>query len=669
MDDAFAEGERLFTFALIADSHVTEEEAAAIGGYDVDTVKLSVARSRFVVEEINRLAPDFVVHLGDITHPEPGTPAYEQSAERFHSVYNGLGCPLYFVAGNHDIGEKAFPGEPLTEQQARLTVNDDMIAEYERHFHSHYYSFEHENCLFVVINGMIVNSGLPCETAQRRWLEALLEEHRDRRVFLFSHYPAYLSRPDESDHYDATDEPGRSWLLGLLERYGIEAFFAGHVHNFFFNRHGETRCYVLPSTCFLRHDYHELFRIAPGMKQGRHDAAKLGYAVVYVHRTGHLHHTIRTYGRALEQDETPEPDRNVLPPVHALKPGNRGIGLSLRQPWCESADIPTPWGLDVFSRKYIRNDYPLMALWEMGVRDLRIPLDDLADDRTRARILELSASGHRFTAYSHGVPKGKAREALEGHGHHLTFWEVVAPVTGLSSLLHRISELKAETPVLFNAFRSRQESFSGSHGLEPDAAGLVDSILSLDGTGVAIDGLVFGVDRESAPAPAIASAGKAVEDRAIRAVVHIQSVHRRPKDVAQTRRHDANRIAEAVTGAMAHDAVAVVLDNFTGIDRGYYFSGGLVDRLYNPQEGARIVRNLHAALAEGCRLGQTLIEEGVKCLEIEHPAGAMALLLPDGPIDMPGGLADRTGAGSTMIDLVTGAPVAGRLAGPTLVVT
>ena len=39
-------GERLFTFAIIADSHVTEEEASAIGGYDVDTVRLGSARSR-----------------------------------------------------------------------------------------------------------------------------------------------------------------------------------------------------------------------------------------------------------------------------------------------------------------------------------------------------------------------------------------------------------------------------------------------------------------------------------------------------------------------------------------------------------------------------------------------------------------------------------------------
>ena len=136
-------GERLFTFAVIADTHITEAEATAVSGFDIDTVKLGSARSRYVVEQLNTLKPDFVVHLGDITHPAPGTPAYEDSADRFHRVYENLDCPLYLVAGNHDIGEKAFPGQPLAQQEAQRTVNDDMIAEYESQFQAQYYSFEH----------------------------------------------------------------------------------------------------------------------------------------------------------------------------------------------------------------------------------------------------------------------------------------------------------------------------------------------------------------------------------------------------------------------------------------------------------------------------------------------------------------------------------------------
>ena len=656
----------LFTFAVIADTHVTEEEAEAIGGYDVDTVKLGAARSAYVVRELNRLAPDFVVHLGDITHPEPGTPAYEDSAQRFHTVYEALECPLYLVAGNHDIGEKAFAGEPLPPQQEQRTVNDDMIAEYERHFQAQYYSFEHQDCLFVIINGMIVNSGLDCEAQQRQWLEALLAENQGRRVFMFLHYPPYLSRPDEIGHYDATDEPGRSWLLGGLERHKVEAFYAGHVHNFFFNRHGATSCYVLPSVCFLRHDYHELFRAAPGMRQGRHDGAKLGYAVVQVRDEGHLNHIIRSHGRTHGGTYDQPMEVDPLPLVHGLAPDRGAVGLDLRQSWCDSANIPTPWGLDVFRRKRIRNDYPLLAVWEMGVRNLRVPLDDLADAETRSRMAELTALGHRFTAFSYGLPKGAARQALIDHGQILSAWEVIAPTTSAPELLGDIAALKGGTPVFFNAYRAGAKTFSVSHGLAADERGTAEALLALDGARQAIDGLVFGIHWREAPLPAMIAARDSVAGLGVMAAVHVQFAYRRPREQDETERYDANRIAEAVIGALAYDDMGVFLDNFTGIDRGYYFSGGLVDRLYNPAAGAHIVRHLHAALPAGCHTGAVIEDGDDRLIELHEPGGA--LLLPatgTDPASLPSAPARAQGR---WIDLASGKMAPEHLVGPTLVI-
>jgi len=658
-------GDHLFTFAVIADTHVTEAEARAISGFDVDTVKLGAARSRYVVERLNSLKPDFVVHLGDIVHPVPGSPAYEDSAERFHGLYNKLDCPLYLVPGNHDIGEKALADQPLDQREAWGMVNDNKIAEYENLFQAQYYSFEHKDCLFVVINGMIVNSGLRCEESQRQWLETLLAENTGRRIFMFSHYPPYLSRADETCHYDATDEPGRSWLLGLFERHAVEAYYAGHVHNFFFNRHASTNCYVLPSPSFLRHDYHELFRVEPGMKQGRHDAAKLGYAVVDVHGKGHLNHAVRTYGRGFEAGETTPLKESSLTSVHALQPGRRGVGLYLRQSWCDSADIPTPWGLDAFRRKRVRNDYPLMALWEMGVRDLRVPLDDLADPDTGARMAELIALGHRFTVYSYGLPKGTAAEALEANGNNLAAWEVIAPTTRLVDLLAPMAALKGSMPVYFNPHRALVEAFSSSHGLPSDDTGAVEELLALDGFREVFDGLVFGVAWQEALAPAFAAARRSVEAFHLKAAVHVQFAHRKPLDREEIERHDANRIAEAVICAMAVDDMTLYLDNFTGIDRGYYFSGGLVDRLYNPLAGARIVRHLHAALVEGCEFGEASENDHGRWISLDRPGGVLLLPASDcDPALLPG--APPRDAGR-WIDLTSGDTPSTQINGPTLV--
>ena len=83
-----------------------------------------------------------------------------------------------------------------------------------------------------------------------------------------------------------------------MEEYGVEALFIGHVHNFWFYRHAETDCYLLPSTAFVRLDYSEMYRIAPGpdAEFGRNDKPKLGYFVVHVHEGGHVCDVIRTYG-------------------------------------------------------------------------------------------------------------------------------------------------------------------------------------------------------------------------------------------------------------------------------------------------------------------------------------------------------------------------------------
>jgi len=72
----------LFTFAVVADTHVTEEDATAIDGYDEDTVNLSLARSAYVVRQLNRLAPDFVVHLGDLTEENAARPQQPASRRR-----------------------------------------------------------------------------------------------------------------------------------------------------------------------------------------------------------------------------------------------------------------------------------------------------------------------------------------------------------------------------------------------------------------------------------------------------------------------------------------------------------------------------------------------------------------------------------------------------------
>ena len=65
----------LFSFAIIADTHITDAEAVEI----VDshqTGKKAASLYCDLIERVNEMEPAFVVHLGDITHPTPISPDY-----------------------------------------------------------------------------------------------------------------------------------------------------------------------------------------------------------------------------------------------------------------------------------------------------------------------------------------------------------------------------------------------------------------------------------------------------------------------------------------------------------------------------------------------------------------------------------------------------------------
>jgi 3',5'-cyclic AMP phosphodiesterase CpdA len=259
-------GPSLFSFAIIADTHITDEEAKAID-CSHQTGKKAASLYCDLIERVNSMEPAFVVHLGDITHPTPISPDYGETALAFHKASEIFSMPYYLVPGNHDIGEKIFPALPKLDEQ--ITITKRNIGLYEQHFGRQRFSFQHQDCLFIVINSMLINSGLEEEQEQWDWLEQTLQNHAGDRVFVFSHYPLYLSAKDELAHYDNVDEPGRSRMLDLLQQFNVEGFYAGHVHNFFYNYLDGMHQFVLPSTSIARHDYLEFFRTTPTREIGR----------------------------------------------------------------------------------------------------------------------------------------------------------------------------------------------------------------------------------------------------------------------------------------------------------------------------------------------------------------------------------------------------------------
>lgn len=654
-------GARLFSFVVMADSHVNQEENKASSDFAVN--RLSNARNRRVVHLINQLAPAFVIHLGDMVHPTPIHAGYVVAAKAFRDLVEELECPLYLTPGNHDVGDK--PGDWLPVQ----SVNDEFLALYERYFGTHYYSFDAHDCHFVVLNAQIINSGLACEVAQKNWLEQDLAANAGRRVFLCTHYPPYLHGPQEDGHYDNIDEPGRSWLLGLLTAYIVEAVFAGHVHNFWYHLHGETEIYLLPSTAFVRLDYSELYRVEPGPERGRNDAPKLGFLVVDVYESGHVANPVRTFGATLAPGVKLEGVRR-LPAVHTKSNTRAPVGIDLRYPWAETVEVAASGALDEFARKPARNDYPLMALWEMGVRRLRVPLTDLANPVTRERMRVWKRAGHEFTVYTHAVPSGGLRDVLTEHCDLISVWEVIAARRSFRDVLSQVSTVKAAAPLTVHLSKLRRGDDAHHHGdrarhviehgflIEEEEE--IRELLRRDG---GIDGFLFRLSREQSPWSGVRAIERLADALGTRGSAYVRLAADNPARALEDDLANANRVAETVVVAHACRDVDVWLDTFNDVDRGYFPRTGLVDRRYNPRIAGHVYRNLHAVLSAPSAefsLEETFAVSGARVLTMKKGAREFYFLImperevPVSLLPWPGESKGGAVAEVTWIDLVRG---------------
>lgn len=629
-------GSKLFTMVVVADTHLSEKDMESNSPFPVN--RLANGRMKHVVQDINAINPDFVINLGDLIHPVPGVPhAYKEAVERFLEQTSKLTCDQHLVPGNHDVGDKPIDWAPAG------VVCDDYLALWETYFGEHYYAFEKAGCHFIVINAQIINTGLEAEQAQREWLENYLAQHRGARFFFNIHYPPFLTEKDEPEHYDNIAEPGRSWLLDLMETHSVEALFAGHVHNFWFNRYADTDCYLLPSTAFVRQDYSEMYRVPPeeGEEHGRNEAAKLGYFKVNVYENGHVCHIVRTYGQLAEQGDTVVPPKvdAVHPAEHSYAP----LGFDLRQTWSEVLEIPPSGGLDEFIRKPVRNDYPLMALWEMGVKKLRVPLHDLQDTYVRERMKVLIEHGQEFTVFSFGLLTDAERQTLLEHQDLVSSWELAFAWQDLSKIASQQRSLKDELdlPVYLSRLRTHDDAWESgdryfhviNHGFSMDDREKMEMVLDAQEFRDLIAGFVLRMAWRDEPASFIRSAGALCDELGVKASVHVRLADENPAEANYDDLANANRIAATLASTLTQPNLDTFVDTFADNDRGYFVKNGVVDRRYNPRIGSQIVRNLYAEFngVEGLKqLETTSLTHGVV-----HQFGAgnrsFALVLPEAP--------------------------------------
>jgi 3',5'-cyclic AMP phosphodiesterase CpdA len=571
----------MLRFAVISDSHIRLPTGASEGGYPSNA--RTVERSTRIVEAVNELGPEFVIHLGDVVHPIPALDSHEEAVLLAREVFGQLDAPLYLLPGNHDIGDKHNAWMPAP------VVEEDSHVVFTRHWGPLYQSFDAGECHFVMLDTPVLNSGLAREDEQRDWLERDLAANArtGRRLFVLTHYPLFLFKADEPKHYDNIEEPARSWLLGLLKRYGAEAVFSGHVHNFFFNHLDGVRHYILPSTAFVRPEYAEFAHVGPASEFGRDDGAKLGFFLVEVDEQDHRVTPIRS-----------DSDATVL--TGAASRHVSRLGVRLRHNWAEPIQLPAE-GLDEFTRKQARNDYVVQAFWELGTVRVRVPLADLRSATGRARMADLSATGQRFTVFDIGLPTPESRALVTANAALLDGWEIIVPPESLRAAARRLSELRdgLNVPVFLSPVQPMRPSPDDGKTFEHFASHgfAAEEVSSFAPFGATVNGLVFRSSPFEDPWDGVAAIVQATSGLDVLVSVNLQ-LPRLDEGVAFLD-DDAltTHVLRAALAAWANPGLRIFLDTFIDHDRGYYPRAGLLDRRFNPRPAFNALRRLEGMLS------------------------------------------------------------------------
>ena len=185
------------------------------------------ANWEFVVANLNRLKPAFVVVCGDLAN-QTGNRAEIAEYKRINAKLSPA-VHLYNVPGNHDVGNDPTP---------------QSLAAYREQFGRDYYSFEEGGIYGIVLDSSLMKAPAKVVSeaaAQEKFLEAELVKAKaaGKMPVIFQHHPLFLERPDEPEQYFNLPVETRARVLALLHHYGVHYVFAGHYHRNSYGRDGD----------------------------------------------------------------------------------------------------------------------------------------------------------------------------------------------------------------------------------------------------------------------------------------------------------------------------------------------------------------------------------------------------------------------------------------------
>jgi 3',5'-cyclic-AMP phosphodiesterase len=199
--------------ALISDLHVMPPTT----NKDQRLFPLRLAKT---IEAVNAANVDLVLVAGDLT--EHGTP---QEYGLFRSQMRRFSAPVFYVPGNHDVGNKSMPGKQPGPGFGRIRA-------YELDCGKSFFVHDCAGVRVIGLNSSLFGSHTAREKQMWAFLEDQLEKPAKRPTLLLQHYPPFMKKADEpgGDYFNLEPYP-RARLLALAQQGGVKAILSGHLHH------------------------------------------------------------------------------------------------------------------------------------------------------------------------------------------------------------------------------------------------------------------------------------------------------------------------------------------------------------------------------------------------------------------------------------------------------
>ncbi len=584
-----------FEFVIIGDTHYIRDPEIYASGSDSQDLRYTrewPARAERAFQLAAALEPAFVIHLGDLAQEFPGTDDFAESRQEARAQIRRHELQPHHIPGNMDIGDKPNLTVPAP------WVQPQDLAEWHEQFGQSWFSFDYEDVHCIGLNTQIMGGPLPEAEEQAEWFEQDLAYNAGKRIFLFLHLPPFFVDENEPGFgsYNCLDEAPRAWLLKLMRKYRVELLCSGHTHFAAYNRIGETRFFIVPSTTTSRPGFNEVFPVLPDHR-GKNDLDKLGFYLARVCGSGVDIHLIRTNG----ETETLEDGngaaqtfpRSLTRLSHDLQ--NSPLGVNLRLPFAPTTPGVQAWPDMV--RQKVRDDYPFLACLELGIRHLRFPVSDLEDEVQRRRLQLVREMGIDLTAvclWQDGLDLKERAAAFRNQIDALEV-QVAGALRPDEPCLNAIAECRRQTgiPITLAPLMAQEKApgyFHPRTRIGYRSRELSTCNETLAEAGLRMDRVLCHVD---ATEPTWETILEFIE---LLPLSQIEGIDLVVPLAGVDEEAQLSRAVEALVGAATGAGCRLFFDPLVDVDRASDINYGLLDRLSNPRPVFHALRCLNTIL-------------------------------------------------------------------------